>query len=85
MFSGKVGWYQDHLQLSQPEYAILDEASQADPRPIPIYPASAKMPNKRIRDLMALLMEEFTDQNLPEFLPADLLRTHHYPVRHQAF
>lgn len=85
MFSGKVGWYQDHLQLSQPEYAILDEASQADPRPIPIYPASAKMPNKRIRDLMGLLLEHFTDQKLPEFLPRELLRTHHYPQRHQAF
>lgn len=85
MFSGKVGWYQDHLQLSQPEYAILDEASQADPRPIPIYPASAKMPNKRIRDLMGLLLEHFTDQKLPEFLPGELLRTHHYPQRHQAF
>lgn len=85
MFSGKVGWYQDHLQLSQPEYAILDEASQADPRPIPIYPASAKMPNKRIRDLMGLLLEHFTDQKLPEFLPWELLRTHHYPQRHQAF
>lgn len=85
MFSGKVGWYQDHLQLSQPEYAILDEASQADPRPIPIYPASAKLPNKRIRDLMGLLLEHFTDQKLPEFLPRELLRTHHYPQRHQAF
>lgn len=85
MFSGKVGWYQDHLQLSQPEYAILDEASEADPRPIPIYPASAKMPNKKIRDLMSLLLEHFTNESLPEFLPAELLKTHHYPVRHKAF
>lgn len=85
MFSGKVSWYQDHLQLSQPEYAILDEAAQAEPRPIPIYPASAKMPNKRIRDLMGLLLEQFTAQNIPEFLPTEVLSSHHYPIRHQAF
>ncbi|WP_313814401.1 ATP-dependent DNA helicase RecG [Glutamicibacter sp.] len=85
MFSGKVGWYQDHLQLSQPDYAILDEASQADPTPIPIYPASAKMPNKRIRDLMNVLLEHMTEQNLPEFLPQPLLDARHYPTRWQAF
>lgn len=85
MFSGKVGWYQDHLQLNQPDYAVLDEASQADPRPIPIYPASAKMPNKKIRDLMAHLIEQMTEENLPEFLPQELLDAHHYPLRHQAY
>lgn len=85
MFSGKVGWYQDHLQLSQPDYAILDEASEADPRPIPIYPASAKMPNKKIRDLMELLFDYMTEENLPEFLPQDLLKARHYPQRWRAF
>jgi len=85
MFSGKVGWYQDHLQLSQPDYAVLDEASQADPRPIPIYPASAKMPNKRIRDLMGLLLPSLSVENVPEFLPESILRSHHYPERHKAF
>lgn len=85
MFSGKVGWYQDHLQLSQPDYAVLDEASQADPRPIPIYPASAKMPNKRIRDLMGVLLKHVTAENLPEFLPESLLTASRYPQRFQAF
>ncbi|PQZ96797.1 DNA helicase RecG [Arthrobacter sp. MYb224] len=85
MFSGKVGWYQDHLQLSQPDYAILDTAEQADPRPIPIYPASAKMPNKKIRDLMALLTELFTEEQLPEFLPETILEQHHYPRRAKAY
>lgn len=85
MFSGKVGWYQDHLQLSQPDYAILDTAEQADPRPIPIYPASAKMPNKKIRDLMGLLTELFTEEQLPEFLPDAILAQHHYPRRAKAY
>ncbi|MCW4466194.1 ATP-dependent DNA helicase RecG [Glutamicibacter sp. MNS18] len=85
MFSGKVSWYQDHLQLSQPEYAILDEAAQADPRPIPIYPASAKMPNKKIRDLMNLLMDQVRETDVPEFIPAALLRLHGYPTRFAAF
>lgn len=84
MFSGKVGWYQDHLQLNQPEYAILDEASQAEPRPIPIYPASAKMPNKRIRDLMAVLEQDFTAENLPEFLPESVLKPNRFQLRNKA-
>ena len=85
MFSGKVGWYQDHLQLSQPDYAVLDEVSQADPRPIPIYPATAKMPNKKIRDLMGLLIPHLSEKRLPEFLPDEILRAHRYPERHRAF
>ena len=85
MFSGKVSWYQDHLQLSQPDYAILDEAAQADPRPIPIYPASAKMPNKKIRDLMGVLLERLRETDLPEFIPEQLLRHHGYPARFAAF
>ncbi|WP_240520492.1 ATP-dependent DNA helicase RecG [Glutamicibacter sp. BW77] len=85
MFSGKVGWYQDHLQLSQPDYAILDTVAEADPRPIPIYPASAKMPNKKIRDLLSLLIDEMTEEQLPEFLPEQLLAKHHYPRRAKAY
>lgn len=85
MFSGKVGWYQDHLQLSQPDYAILDTVAEADPRPIPIYPASAKMPNKKIRDLLSLLIDEMTEEQLPEFLPEQLLAKHHYPRRSKAY
>lgn len=84
MFSGKVSWYQDHLQLSQPEYAILDEASEADPRPIPIYPASAKMPNKKIRDLMSVVLDRLGEEDLPEFIPAALLKEHGYPTRFTA-
>lgn len=85
MFSGKVGWYQDHLQLSQPDYAILDTAAQADPWPIPIYPASAKMPNKKIRDLIGLFIEEMTESRLPEFLPLQVLEKYRYPVRSKAY
>lgn len=84
MFSGKVSWYQDHLQLSQPEYVILDEAAEADPRPIPIYPASAKMPNKKIRDLMQLLLDRLTPEDVPEFIPQNLLESRGYANRFQA-
>ncbi|WP_431711895.1 ATP-dependent DNA helicase RecG [Glutamicibacter uratoxydans] len=85
MFSGKVSWYQDHLQLSQPDYAILDEASEADPRPIPIYPASAKMPSKRVRDLMGLVLDSLGEEDLPEFIPDYLLQEHGYTRRYQAY
>ncbi|WP_418909139.1 ATP-dependent DNA helicase RecG [Glutamicibacter endophyticus] len=85
MFSGKVGWYQDHLQLSQPDYAILEDPEDAEPRPIPIYPATAKMPSKKIRDFVQLLFERLDESDVPEPLPAELLTSHGYPRRFTAF
>ncbi|MDR4532992.1 ATP-dependent DNA helicase RecG [Glutamicibacter sp. PS] len=85
MFSGKVGWYQDHLQLSQPDYAILEDPEDAEPRPIPIYPATAKMPSKKIRDFVQLLFERLDESDVPEPLPAELLSSHGYPRRFTAF
>ncbi|MHC6176463.1 ATP-dependent DNA helicase RecG [Glutamicibacter sp. X7] len=85
MFSGKVGWYQDHLQLSQPDYAILEDPEDAEPRPIPIYPATAKMPSKKIRDFVQLLFERLDESDVPEPLPAELLSSHGYPRRFAAF
>ncbi|GAB3621471.1 ATP-dependent DNA helicase RecG [Glutamicibacter endophyticus] len=85
MFSGKVGWYQDHLQLSQPDYAILEDPEDAEPRPIPIYPATAKMPSKKIRDFVQLLFERLDESDVPEPLPAELLISHGYPRRFTAF
>ena len=65
MFSGKVTLYQNHLELTHPEYSLLDKAEEADPRPIPIYPATAKFPNKKIRDVMSLIVAGMSEKGLP--------------------
>ncbi|PQZ92385.1 ATP-dependent DNA helicase RecG [Arthrobacter sp. MYb227] len=74
MFSGKVSQYQNRLELTHPAYSLLESAEDADPRPIPIYPATAKFPNKKIREAISLLLPRVTDQEFPEFLPPQVLK-----------
>lgn len=81
MFSGKVGMYRDHLDLTHPEYSVLDTAQDADPRPIPIYPATAKFPNKKIRDVIELLLAKAGSQVFKEFIPGPVLESQRIPPR----
>ena len=85
MFSGKVSLYQNRLELTHPEYSMLESAEDADPRPIPIYPASAKFPNKKIREAISLLLPQVSEQEFPEFLPAEVLKKMKLVPRAQAF
>ena len=73
MFSGKVTIYRNHLELTHPEYSLLDTAEEADPRPIPIYPATAKFPNKKIREVMDLLLAKIAPGSFEDFIPEDIL------------
>lgn len=81
MFSGKVGMYRDHLDLTHPEYSLLDTAQDADPRPIPIYPATAKFPNKKIRDVIELLLAKVGSKVFEEFIPGQILDSQRIPPR----
>ncbi|EMQ99961.1 ATP-dependent DNA helicase RecG [Paeniglutamicibacter gangotriensis] len=81
MFSGKVGMYRDHLELTHPEYSVLDTAQDADPRPIPIYPATAKFPNKKIRDVIELLLAKVGSKVFKEFIPGQILDSQRIPPR----
>lgn len=81
MFSGKVGMYRDHLELTHPEYSVLDTAQDADPRPIPIYPATAKFPNKKIRDVIDLLLAKVGSKVFKEFIPGQILDSQRIPPR----
>lgn len=85
MFSGKVTLYQNRLELTHPEYSLLESAEDADPRPIPIYPASAKFPNKKIREAISLLLPEVSGEDFPEFLPVTVLNKMKLVPRAQAF
>lgn len=85
MFSGKVTTYQDQLELTHPEYSLLDNADEADPRPIPIYPAKAKFPNKKIRDVMSLVVEGVGEKGFPEFIPEPVLKKNKLSTRAMAY
>lgn len=85
MFSGKVTLYQNRLELTHPEYSLLESAEDADPRPIPIYPASAKFPNKKVREAISLLLPEVSEEEFPEFLPVTVLNKMKLIPRAQAF
>lgn len=70
-FSGTVSSYRGTLQLSHPEYAIVED--EVDParleRPIPIYRASEKLPTWRIQkavETILPLLDEIPDP-LPDF------------------
>ncbi|MET0977566.1 MAG: DEAD/DEAH box helicase, partial [Paeniglutamicibacter terrestris] len=85
MFSGKVTIYRNHLELTQPDYSLLDTAADVDPRPIPIYPATAKFPNKKIRDVLALVLAGVSPSGFPEFIPEAILETQRIPTRVLAY
>lgn len=85
MFSGKVTTYQDQLELTHPEYSLLDNADDADPRPIPIYPATAKFPNKKIRDVISLVVEGVGERGFPEFIPESVLKKNKLSTRAMAY
>jgi len=85
MFSGKVTTYQDQLELTHPEYSLLDNADDADPRPIPIYPATAKFPNKKIRDVLSLVVEGVGERGFPEFIPESVLKKNKLSTRAMAY
>ncbi|GAA4364767.1 ATP-dependent DNA helicase RecG [Paeniglutamicibacter cryotolerans] len=76
MFNGKVGHFQQHLELAQPDFSVLEQAQDADPKPIPIYPATAKLPNKKIRDVLEILLDGVTEAGFPEMIPGAVLKRH---------
>lgn len=85
MFSGKVTTYRNHMELTHPEYSLLDTAEEADPRPIPIYPATAKFPNKKIREIMELVLAGVGPLGFPEFIPESVLEKQRIPGRLVAY
>ncbi|WP_411732355.1 ATP-dependent DNA helicase RecG [Paeniglutamicibacter sp.] len=85
MFSGKVTIYRNHMELTHPEYSLLDTAEEADPRPIPIYPATAKFPNKKIREVMERALAGVGAPGFQEFIPESVLKSQRIPGRVLAY
>ena len=78
IFAGKVGLYKGALQLAHPDYALFDasdehaelDALDKAKRPIPIYPATAKIPSWQLGKYINLTLDALAP--VPDPLPAEL-------------
>jgi len=78
LFSGKVTRFKGQLGLTNPDFLILDEdpfaPGSGDPEklaamPIPVYPATAKLPSWKIQKVIATLLETADLGSLADPLP----------------
>ncbi|WP_433874179.1 ATP-dependent DNA helicase RecG [Sinomonas atrocyanea] len=92
MFSGRVGRYRGNLQLTNPEYVLLDDeddaglsAEELAERPIPVYPATARLPSWKIAKSTAMLLGQIDLEALPDPIPDELRRRHRLPGIAEAY
>lgn len=84
LFSGTVGVYRDRWQLAHPEIEQFDEASGVDAeewanQPIPIYPATATLPTRKIHAFVAQALDALDalpEQQAPDPVPAAVRAEH---------
>ncbi|MDQ0663922.1 ATP-dependent DNA helicase RecG [Arthrobacter ulcerisalmonis] len=78
LFSGKVTSFKGQLGLTNPDFQLLDDdpfvQGSGDPEklaamPIPVYPATAKLPSWRIQKVVGTLLETVDLDSLPDPLP----------------
>ncbi|HLR27821.1 MAG TPA: ATP-dependent DNA helicase RecG, partial [Ruania sp.] len=85
MFSGQVKNYQGHVEFIHPEYEPLED--DADPaevqrraaRPVPVYPATQKLPTWKIQSMVRLALEPLRDEEVGDVLPAEVRRRRNLP------
>ena len=88
MFSGKVGAYKGQLQLTNPSYVLLDEDTVDEEelkRPIPVYPATAKLTSPQIAKSVSLLLDSLETDRLRDPIPEAILRRERFPDLAQAY
>ncbi|MFP7707155.1 ATP-dependent DNA helicase RecG [Trueperella sp. LYQ141] len=87
-FSGTISSYRGELQLSHPEYEVLDTAKDIDPekiaQPIPIYHASAAIPSWKIHAAVDIVLDHITAADVPDPLPEDYRAEHKLLTAYQA-
>ncbi|WP_411373561.1 ATP-dependent DNA helicase RecG [Arthrobacter sp. MPF02] len=78
LFSGRVTSFKGSLGLTNPDYHVLDEdpftssgqdAGKLAAMPIPVYPATAKLPSWKIQKVIAALLETADLDSLPDPVP----------------
>lgn len=87
-FSGTVSSYRGKLQLTHPEYQVVEREDDVDAddiaRPIPIYPAGVKVPTWTIAKAVDTLLSTLTESDVPEILPDTYRQTHGLMTRYDA-
>jgi ATP-dependent DNA helicase RecG len=92
LLTGKVSSYRGTRQLAHPEYELLDEddtesgveaARELASQPIPVYPASAKVPSAVIRRTVRTVLDTLGE--VPDPLPDDVRAEHRLVGLRRAF
>ncbi|TBW22264.1 ATP-dependent DNA helicase RecG [Arcanobacterium bovis] len=85
IFSGTVSSYRGALQLTHPEYELIDDGAAVDPqelaRPIPIYHAAQKVPSWQIARAVEVLLPQLNESILPDPLPKGWRAQNNLPSR----
>ena len=76
MFHGKTALYRGALTLNNPDFSVLDGAEdpgQDDLAPVPLYPATAKVPSWVLRASIGTVLDALGPEPLDDPVPAELL------------
>ncbi|GAA1662744.1 ATP-dependent DNA helicase RecG [Citricoccus zhacaiensis] len=76
MFHGKTALYRGEKTLNNPDFSVLDEAEEPDAEdltPVPLYPATAKVPSWVLRASISTVLDALDVDALRDPVPADLL------------
>lgn len=72
-FSGTVSSYRGELQLTHPEYQVLEDEDEVDEevlaRPLPLYPAAVSVPTWTIEKAVGSILDQVRPDDIPEPLP----------------
>jgi ATP-dependent DNA helicase RecG len=81
--SGKAGLYKGRLQLTQPDFKLLDKLESALPSDgiEPVYPATADVSKRFIAELVARHLDECLEDVVEWFTPEHLAQRHLVPLR----
>ncbi|HEY0259527.1 MAG TPA: ATP-dependent DNA helicase RecG [Lacisediminihabitans sp.] len=89
LFAGKVGSYRGALQLTHPQFESTegqseDEIRERQKRPIPIYPASAKLNSWTIARAVTMVLDALDDADVPDPVPSEVRSRHGLPTHARA-
>ena len=75
MFQGKTTLYRGRVTLNNPDFTVLDAEAEGDPdvRPLPVYPATAKLPSWVLREAVETVLDG-VDWGRVEDVPAPAVR-----------
>ncbi|MSR76907.1 MAG: ATP-dependent DNA helicase RecG [Candidatus Omnitrophica bacterium] len=78
IFYGKVDLYQNRLQMSSPEYELIDpeEAAIHTGRITPVYPLTESLFQRSLRSLMKHLLEDEKAKHIHEYFPQPFRQEH---------